>query len=78
MERTFREIALEIKATWKNVYFGAAPYLNIMLRLNTTNPRRHYCYETVGDIVAYFLANAQTFRGADARRIKAELKEMIK
>lgn len=29
------------------------------------------------DIARYFLANAQTFRGADAKRLKAELKILI-
>ena len=36
-----------------------------------------YFYDTAGDIVRYFLANAQTFRGADAKRLKAELKSML-
>lgn len=28
-------------------------------------------------LIRYFLANAQTFRGADAKRLKAELKSML-
>ena len=36
-----------------------------------------YLYDTAGDIVRYFLANAQTFRGADARRLKEELKNLV-
>ena len=44
---------------------------------NTTDPNAMYYYDTAGDIARYFLANAQTFRGADARRLKAELKSML-
>ena len=28
------EIAAEIKKVWKNIYFGAVPYLNAMMSLN--------------------------------------------
>lgn len=77
-KRTFRQIALDIKSTWLNVYFGAVPYLEAMLELNTSDPEAKYYLESAGDIVRYFLANAQTFRGADARKLKAELKELIK
>lgn len=76
-KRTFQQIARDIKSTWMNVYFGAVPYLEALLTLNTTDPNALYGIETAGDITRYFLANAQTFRGADARRLKAELKQML-
>lgn len=76
--RTFAEIAREIRATWKNVYFGARPYLAAMQTINSSDKHASYMFETAEDIVIYFLANAQTWRGEDARRIKAELKSMIK
>lgn len=76
-KRTFQQIAKDIKSTWMNIYFGAVPYLEAMLTLDTTNPNALYYFETAGDIVRYFLANAQTFRGADARRLKEELKTLI-
>lgn len=76
-KRTFQRIAKDIKSTWMNVYFGAVPYLEAMLTLDTTNPNDSYYFETAGDIVRYFLANAQTFRGVDAKRLKAELKSML-
>lgn len=60
-----------------NVYFGAVPYLEAMLTLDTTDPNASYYYNKAGDIVRYFLANAKTFRGADAKRLKAELKSML-
>ena len=76
-KRTFQRIAKDIKSTWLNVYFGAVPYLEAMLTLNTSDPNAIYFYDTARDIVRYFLANAQTFRGADAKRLKAELKSML-
>nr|DAQ60105.1 MAG TPA: hypothetical protein [Caudoviricetes sp.] len=76
-KRTFQRIAKDIKSTWMNVYFGAVPYLEAMLTLDTTDSEALYGIETAGDITRYFLANAQTFRGADARRLKAELKSML-
>ena len=77
-KRTFAEIAREIKQTWKNVYFGAEPYLQAMATIESSGKDAPYMFETAEDIVIYFLANAQTWRGEDARRIKAELKSMIK
>lgn len=76
-KRTFQQIAKDIKSTWLNVYFGAVPYLEVMLTLDTSDPNAMYFYDTAGDIVRYFLANAQTFRGADAKRLKAELKNLV-
>lgn len=32
--RSISEIAAEIKKVWKNVYFGAVPYLDAMMSLN--------------------------------------------
>lgn len=77
-KRTFAEIAREIKQTWKNVYFGAKPYLQAMATINSSDKNAPYMLETAEDIVIYFLANATYWRGEDAKRIKAELKSMIK
>lgn len=77
-KRTFQQIARDIKSVWLNVYFGAVPYLEAMLTLDTSDPNDVYFYDTTArDIVRYFLANAQTFRGADAKRLKTELKSML-
>lgn len=76
-KRTFQQIAKDIKSTWLNVYFGAVPYLETMLTLDTSDPNAIYLYDTAGDIVRYFLANAQTFRGTDAKKLKEELKSML-
>ena len=76
-KRTFRQIAKDIKSTWLNVYFGAVPYLEALLTLDTIDPNAMYYCDTAEHIVRYFLANARTFRGADAKRLKAELKSML-
>ena len=77
-KRTFAEIAREIKQTWKNVYFGAVPYLQAMLIIDSSDKSACYLMEDAETIVLYFLANATYWRGEDAKRIKAELKSMIK
>lgn len=74
--RTFKEIAKEIKADWKNPYFGAVPYLQAMMEIDSTDPKATYYLDDAKTIVLYFLANAQTWRGEVARRVKVELKKM--
>jgi hypothetical protein len=76
MPRRLREIALDIKGNWPRPYFGAVPYINAMLQLGTIHDM--YGAESGKTIVLYFLANAGTWRGEAARKVKAELKEMIK
>lgn len=74
--RPIKVIAREIYKVWQNPYFGAKPYMEAMLSLETKND---WYYEDRGSyIVNYFLANASTFRGEDAKRLKAELKAAIK
>lgn len=77
-KRTFAEIAREIKKVWTKPYFGAVPYIDAMMEIDSSDKNAPYLLETAKDIVPYFLCNATTWRGDDARRIKAELKEMIK
>lgn len=74
--RSLRAIALEVKSNWAKPYYGAVPYLDAMLTLNTL--RDKYGLDSAESIVNYFLANAQTWRGETARRIKAELNGMLK
>ena len=76
MARKIHEIASEILQDWKKPYFGAIPYIEAMLQLNTIH--EDYYLDTAKSVVIYFLANAQTWRGETARRIKAELREMLK
>jgi len=76
MNRPIHEIAAEIRRTWKKVYFGAVPYLQSMATLGSVDDA--FGLDNGRSIVAYFLANASTFRGPDAKRIKAELRAMLK
>ena len=73
--RPLHVIAREISADWKKPYFGAIPYLDAMRTLNSI--RGEYYNDSAQSIVAYFLANAGTWRGDNARRIKAELKALL-
>lgn len=76
MTRPIREIAAEIRKDWKKPYFGAVPYLTAMFTLNSI--KDNYYYDTGSSIVGYFLANATTWRGETARRVKKELNQMLK
>lgn len=69
-------IASEIRKDWKNVSPYAAPYLQAMSYLNSVDDR--YIMDSGRSIVSYFLANAGSWRGETAKRIKAELKAMVK
>lgn len=73
--RPLHEIAREITRTWKNVNYAARPYLDAMRSLNTVDD--NYGYDDGRGIVLYFLSNARTWRGEDAKRIKAELKSIL-
>lgn len=74
--RTLREIAKEIRADWKRVYFGAQPYLDAMATMNSIED--NFGLDPGVEIVLYFLANANSWRGDVARRVKAELNSMAK
>jgi hypothetical protein len=75
-QRTLHEIADEIRKDWTKPYFGAVPYLRAMTTLEDKHCR--YGDDIAREIVLYFLSNAATWRGETARRIKAELKELVK
>lgn len=74
--RSLRIIAADIRAHWSNVYFGAVPYLDAMSTMGSIN--EDFGFDDGRSIVTYFLSNARTWRGEDAKRIKAELKRMLK
>ena len=74
--RPLNEIAKEIVNDWTKPYFGASPYLDAMLTLNSIDD--NYYMDSGDSIVRYFLANAQTWRGEVARRVKKELNSLIK
>ncbi len=76
MPRHINIIAREIVQDWNPVHIAAAPYLQAMLRLETIDD--HYGCDSGKLIINYFLANAATWRGETARKIKQELKELVK
>ncbi len=80
-KRTISAIAQEIFKLWPTgqgkgkMYFGAVPYANAMLSVERVGDM--YGADTAKSLVLYFLSNATTWRGEDAKRIKAELKSIV-
>jgi hypothetical protein len=74
--RSISSIARDIKRVWVKPYFGAKPYLDAMTQLDNINSK--YIYDDARSIIMYFLANASTFRGNDAKVLKQELKNLMK
>ena len=75
MSRPLNVIAKEIYAEWPKVNYAAEPYLNAMSSLTSVN--QAYYQDSGKSIVRYFLANAGSWRGEAARRIKLELKSLV-
>lgn len=73
--RDINEIAYEIEELWRKPYFGAKPYIEAMQWVR--KPDDPYGCDDGKDLVLYFLANANTWRGEDARRIKRELRDIV-
>jgi hypothetical protein len=74
--RPLSAIARDIGQHWHNVSPYAAPYLEAMRSLGSIES--NYFQDSAESIVLYFLSNASAFRGPEARRIKAELKGIVK
>ncbi len=79
--RTISEIAQEILKLWNLKKWNtgqlcAKPYLQAMFRI--TDISESYGQDNAADIIRYFLSNASTWRGEDAKRIKAELNSLLK
>jgi hypothetical protein len=73
--RMLSAIAADIRRNWANVNFGAKPYLEAMSSLSSMQDR--YFMDSADTIVRYFLSNANTWRGPEAKRIKDELRGML-
>lgn len=78
--RPLYEIAQEIRNDWskqgKGINYAAKPYLEAMFALDKMTDK--YGADDAKTIVIYFLANAGTWRGEVAKRVKAELNAMYK
>jgi hypothetical protein len=76
IHRPLNVIAKEIKKDWVKVNYGAKPYLDAMQTLNSVQSK--YGSDSGKNIVLYFLSNASTWRGIEAKRIKLELNKICK
>ncbi len=74
--RPLSTIAREITAHWPKPNYAAVPYLNALHSMGDIKDA--YGADSGASVVAYFLSNASTWRGEAARRIKAELKQLLK
>jgi hypothetical protein len=75
MARPLHEIADEIVLNCAEPYFGAVPYIHAMRRIEKITDG--YDIDESDGPVRYFLVNARTWRAEVAKRVKAELKEML-
>ena len=75
MGRSIDDIAREIESLWKPMHFSAKPYVDAMWMLHSIDDM--YGADSADMIVRYFLGNARTWKGEDARRIKKELNGML-
>jgi len=73
--RPLSNIAHDIKRDWQNVNFAARPYLAAMLSMDSIE--NQYYHDSGRSIVRYFLANAGSWRGPMAQKIKMELRSML-
>jgi hypothetical protein len=78
--RPLYEIAKEIGADLKNIsdstFIRILPYIDAMAKLRSLNDK--YGFDSGRDIVIRFLIHARTWRGETARKIKAELRDILK
>ena len=72
--RPLCDIAQDIRKDWKNVNFAAKPYLQAMGQLDKITDK--YGMDDAKNIVSYFLANASSWKGETAKKIKQELKKL--
>lgn len=73
--RPLNVIASEIKYDWKKINPYAKPYLDAMFCLHSV--KDSYILDSGSEIVARFLANASSWRGDTARRVKKELNDAL-
>ncbi len=74
--RPLHVIASDIRANWPNMPENARAYANPMAALDKITDA--YYADSAQSVVLYFLSNATTWRGPEARRVKDELKAMLK
>lgn len=76
MTRSIASIAYDISSDWgAKVNYAAKPYLDAMFSLNSIED--NYYFDSGRSVVLYFLANASSYRGETAKKLKAELKSIV-
>lgn len=79
MARSLYEIAADIRADYadrgKSVHYSAEPYVEAMLYLDKVTD--YYGLDSGDMILRYALSNLSSWRGETARRVKAEMREML-
>lgn len=75
-KRPLYEIARDIRKAWPRPYFGASPYLEALQDISSADEM--FYHDTGHSIIRGFLANAQTFRGPEARQLKEELQQHLR
>lgn len=74
--RPLYEIAKEVRRDWTKVNYAAEPYLEAMESLDQITDK--YYANSARNIVAYFLSNIGSWRGEVAKRVKEELRQILK
>lgn len=74
--RPLSQIAAEITADWTALHGAAQPYIDALSELQLATER--YGLETGSDMIQGFLNNARTWRGEVARRVKQELRAILR
>ena len=73
--RPISQIARDISIDWQNVKYSAKPYLDALSQLHDVNDK--FGYDDAKSLILYFLSNASSYRGENAKKYKAELKQLI-
>lgn len=74
-KKTLGELKCIITRDWKNVNFGAKPYLDTFNQIDETG---HYGMDGWKEMVLYFLCNASSWKGETAKAVKKELNRRVK
>lgn len=73
--RSIADIAADITDHWFHPYYGAKPYIQAMFSLDA--PTDTYGADDAESILLRFLSNARLWKGANARRIKQEINDLL-
>lgn len=80
-QRPLWKIARDVRRYWRRkdgsdaINYAARPYLDAMGHLSAVTD--FYGCDPAASVVRYFLSNARSWRGPDAKRIKAELRALV-